>query len=184
MKNMKWKNSFLTLLTTFALLQSVANAQDQGLGDMIFTAGTVEQTSSPTQDWAWVQWMATENTLLQDNPMDIYLKEGDATSTNKFTLKGRAMQTTDTRTIAALLARGALLGENLTNLEIAIDSLYAEATPTASLSLSEKVAALISGSQTDPELYKNLVFMGRAHPAISMIIGQGFACPIFPSGFS
>jgi hypothetical protein len=184
MKNKIIKSAVLFIITAIALLPTGLNAQDQGLGDMIFTVGTVTHTDSPAQDWAWIQLMATSESLLKNRAMDIYLKPGDATSTNLFTLKGRTTQVTDVRTIAALLTRGAMLGENLSNLEVAVNSLYAEATPIETLSLAEKISALIAGSQDDAELYKNLVFMGRAHPAISMVIGQGFACPIFSSGFS
>ena len=118
MKNIKLKNSYLAIMAAVALFHVPAQAQDQGLGDMIFIAGTVEHTSSPAQDWAWIHWMTTDNALLQGTSMDIYLKQGDATSTNLFTLKGRAMQVTDPRIITTLLARGEMLGENLLNLVI------------------------------------------------------------------
>lgn len=181
-KNMK-KKTWMGALAIATLLGSLVQAQDQGLGDMMFTAGTVA-TDASGQERAWILWMATDNALLPGRSMDVYWKAGDASSGNAFTLKGRAMQVTDPRAIALLLARGEALGENLENLEGAVDSLYAGAEPAGSLSLAEKLAALISGSQDDPELYSNLVFMGRAHPAVSMAIGQGFACKIPNSGYS
>jgi hypothetical protein len=177
------KKIWMGALAMATLLSPLAQAQDQGLGDMMFTAGTGKTLDSGAE-WAWLQWMATDGALLQNRPMDIYLKPGDAASVNPFALKGRSMQTTDPRSIALLLARGETLGENLANLEGAVDSLYSGAEPVASLTLSEKLAALISGSQDDPELYNNLVFMGRAHPAVSMAIGQGFACEVPSSGYS
>jgi len=178
MKSKIW----MAALAAVALFHPLAQAQDQGLGDMMFTAGTVKTDGG--NEWAWLQWMATDSALLQNRPMDIYWKAGDATSGNAFALKGRAMQITDPRAITLLLARGETLGENLVSLEGAVDSLYAGADPIHSIPLSEKLAALINGSQDDPELYNNLVFMGRAHPAISMAIGQGFAVQIPNSGYS
>jgi len=172
----------MVALVGLMLVPGGALAQDQGLGDMMFTAGTVKTVSG--NEWAWLQWMATDSVLLKDRPMDIYWKAGDETSGNAFALKGTARQITDPRVISLLLSRGAALGENLATLGVAVDSLYAGAEPAGSLSLAEKLAALISGSQSDPELYNNLVFMGRAHPAVSMAIGQGFACKIPTSGFS
>ncbi|MBN2784389.1 MAG: hypothetical protein JXR25_06145, partial [Pontiellaceae bacterium] len=166
-----------------ALAIPAGRAQDQGIGDMMFTAGTV-LTADDGQEWAWLQWMATDNSLLKDVPMDVYWKAGDTTSTDPLLLKGTAMQTTDPLTIGLLLKRGEILGENLTRLEAAVNSLYADAHPAGDLSLSEKIAALIAGSQDDPDLYENLIFMARAHPSIAMAIGQGYACRIPASGFS
>ncbi|MCF7816607.1 MAG: hypothetical protein K9M54_01895 [Kiritimatiellales bacterium] len=183
MKNMKRKSRWIVLLAGLALFQPPAQAQDQGLGDMMFTAGTVT-TAADGSEWAWLQWMATDNVLLKDRPMDIYLKAGNASSLNLFTFKGTAKQTTDPRSIALLLVRGEKLGENLAQLEGAVDSLYSGAAPVESLTLSEKLAAVIDGSQDDLDLYENLVFMGRANPAVSMAIGQAFACKIPSSGYS
>jgi len=166
------------------LSPTLLRAQDQGFGDVILTGGTVVHAGTPAREWAWIQFMATDATLLKNRRMDLYLKPGDISSTSNFVLKGSAMLTTDPRTIEMLLKRGEMLGDNLTELDTVVDNLFADATPTASLTLPEKTAALISGSLQDPELYKNLVFIGRAHPAVSMMIGQGFACPIFATGFS
>jgi hypothetical protein len=116
--------------------------------------------------------------------MKVYWKAGDETSANPFELKGTVMQTLDPRMIALLLQRGEILGDNLSRLETAINSLYAGATPTNTLSLAEKVSALVAGSQDDLELYNNLVIMGRAHPSISMVLGQGIAVRIPSSGYS
>jgi len=173
-------------LAMTALFRPLVYAQDQGVGDMMFTAGTVASipNGASTQEWAWVQWMATDSELLQDRAMDVYLKEGDALSTNLFSLKGVVRQVTDPRSIALFLKRGEALGENLANLEMAIDSLYSGAEPAASLTLAEKLSAVISGSQDDPELYLNLVFVGRPHPAVAMSIGHSFSCKIPSIGYS
>ena len=177
------KQKWIVALASLALFQPLLQAQDQGIGDMMFTAGTVTNDTAG-QEWAWLQWMATDGALLQDRPMDIYRANGWIGSGNTFVLKGRAQQITDPRSIALLLGRGVALGENMTNLTASVDSLYDGAVPVASLPLSEKIAALINGSQDDPELYQNLVFIGRAHPSIAMAIGQGFACRIPSTGFS
>lgn len=175
------------LLCGLAVLLSagLSFAQDPGMGDMVFSAGTVASVSSgsSTQQWAWVQWMATDSGLIKNQPVDVYMKIGDTLSTNLFTLKGRAAQVTDPRTIALLLERGEMLGEDLINLESALCSLYAGAEPNSDLSMAEKISAVISGSQSDDKLYENLVFVSRIHPSLAMAIGQAFACPIPSSGF-
>ena len=183
MKKMNWKTGWMVALAALVLAPPMGQAQDQGLGDMMFTAGTTTTLDGGSEQ-AWLQWMATDGALLKGRAMDIYLKVGDASSGNSFALKGMAQQVTDPRAIALLLARGEALGENLVNLEGAVDSLYSGAEPVGTLSLSEKLAALVSGSQADSELYNNLIFMGRAHPAVSMVIGQGFSCEIPSSGYS
>ncbi len=181
MKNIKQK--WIVALATAVLSLPLVQAQDQGLGDMMFTAGTVA-TDTSGQEWAWLQWMATDSAMLKDRPMEIYRSAGEIGSGNPLVLKGSARQTTDPRSIALLLTHGEALGENITNLTASVDSLYTGAAPIASLSLEAKLAALISGSQDDPELYQNLVFIGRAHPSVAMAIGQGFACRVPTLGSS
>jgi hypothetical protein len=177
--NPKW----IIVCAALALVQPLAEAQDQGIGDMMFTAGTVA-TGAVGDEWGWVQWMATDSSLLKDRAMDLYMKDGHMPSTNLFSLKGVARQVTDPRTISLLLSRGEALGDDLSMLEMSVDSLYAGAEPVGSLSLAEKLAALISGSQDDPELYRNLVLMGRSHSSVAMTIGHGFFARIPSSGFS
>ncbi len=173
----------IATLALFSLLSLGVSAQDQEVGEMMFTAGTV-MTDASSNEWAWLQWMATDSELLRNRQMDIYRKNGDADSSSLFSFQGRVQQVTDPRSIELFLSRGEMLGEDLTGLEMAVDSLYAGAEPVGSLSLAEKLSAVISGSQDDPDLYQNLVFMGRAHPAVSMAIGHGFAGKIPTSGTS
>jgi len=182
MKNIKWKNGLIiaSMCFTFGWISSAA---DQGLGDMMFVAGTVK-TLPGGAERAWLQWMATDNALLKNRTMDVYWKLGEADSSNTFSLKGQVQQLTDPRAIALLLKHGEAMGENISRLTMAIDSLYAGSHPAGTLTLSEKLAALVSGSQADLELYNNLVFIGRAHPAVAMIIGQAFSCEIPDSSYS
>ena len=156
-----------------------AGAQDADLGDMVFSAATVTRDAGG-QDWAWVEWTATDASLLNGSSMDVYLKSAGDPS---FSLAGRAVRTTDPHTIDLLLQRAARLGEDTNKLETAVDSLFAEALPSGSLSLAEKLAAIVAGSAADETLYANMAFLARAHPSVAMANGLGFALRI-PSGSS
>jgi len=182
MKKTKRMGKRLLLLLAVATTLSAARAQDRGLGEMIFSAATVTQDGSG-RDWAWIQWMATDASLLEGRRLDVYLKTGQSSSSSAFELKGAAMRTVDPHAISVLLSRAVVLGEDTNRLECAVDSLFADALPDASLSLSEKLAAVVAGSADDDALYRNLTFLCRAHPAAAMANGQGFALRI-PAGYS
>jgi len=183
MKTMMRTNCWVSIaVLAAALCLPQARAQDQGLGDMVFSAATTIQDAHG-QDWAWVLWMATDSSLLNGAAMDLYLKPGPPSSTAQFVLKGRALRTTDPHSIALLLQHAALLGEETNKLEMAVDALFADALPDSSLPLAGKLAAVVAGSADDASLFQNLVFLARAHPAVAMANGQGFAIRI-PSGVS
>ncbi len=183
MKKMMRTNGWISA-TVLALVLGLpqARAQDQGLGDMVFSAATVTQDAYG-QNWAWIQWMATDSSLLNGVSMDLYLKPGLPSSTAQFVLKGRAMRTTNPHSIALLLQYAVSLGEDTNKLAMAVDSLFADALPDGSLSLAGKLAAVVAGSSADESLFQNLTFLARAHPAVAMANGQGFTIRI-PSGFS
>lgn len=150
---------------------------NQGLGDMIFTAGTVT-TDDNGREWAYLSWMATDLNMLLGVQYDIYAKDGDFSSANPYQLKGTAQLQTDPKSITILNVRAENLGQDLTDLETAIDELFAEAVPAGDLTLGEKVAAVIDGSLEDTEMFQNIVFMSQAHPALTLALGRGFACQI------
>ena len=183
MKTIMRINSWVSIaVLATALCLPQVQAQDQGLGDMVFSAATTIQDVHG-QDWAWIQWMATDSSLLDGVSMDLYLKPGSASSTAQFALVGRALRTTDPHSITLLLQRAALLGEDTNKLEMAVDSLFADAIPEGSLSLAEKISAVVAGSVGDDSLFQNLAFLARAHPAVAMANGQGFALRI-SAGYS
>ena len=75
----KIKQKWIVVLALLTAFQPLLRAQNQGMGDMMFTAGTVI-TDNDGQEWAWLQWMATDGALLQGRPMDLYRKAGQTTS--------------------------------------------------------------------------------------------------------
>ncbi|QBG49048.1 hypothetical protein EGM51_17195 [Verrucomicrobia bacterium S94] len=162
---------------------SLKAQNNQGLGDMIFTAGTVT-TDENGREWAYLSWMATDLNMLLGVQYDIYAKSGDFSSANPYEFQGTAQLHTDPNSIAVLNSRAENLGQDLDLLETAIDELFAEAVPDGNLSLGEKVAAVIDGSLEDTEMFQNIVFMSQAHPALTLALGRGFACRISSSGIT
>ena len=155
----------------------------QNLGDMVFAAGTVA-TDSHAREWVYLNWMATDPTILLGVQYDIHAKDGASGSGSPYVFKGSAMLQADPNSITVLANRSVHLGQDLSRLEDVIDQLFAEAIPDAGLSLGEKIAAVINGSVEDTEMYHNLVFLSQVHPALALAIGRGFSCRIAGTGLT
>lgn len=168
------------LLVAFML--TAGSGLAQGLGDMVFTAGTVAQDQHG-RDVAFLSWMATDSSMLLGAQYDVYRKNGGIDSTQPFAIAGSALLQTDPRTIGLMIRRGAELGGDLVSLENTVDQLFAEAIPDGALPLEDKLAGIIIGSLGDSVLYDNLVFLARANPGLALAIGRGLVCRI-PAGRS
>ncbi|MDF7798488.1 hypothetical protein P4C99_03390 [Pontiellaceae bacterium B1224] len=174
----------LSVTMAVALQPRSAEAQNnQGLGDMIFTAGTVT-TDANGRDWAYLSWMATDLSMLLGVQYDIYAKPGDFDAAIPYELKGTAQLHTDPQSITVLNGQAVNLGQDLNHLEDVIDQLFAEAVPAGNLPLGEKIAAVIDGSIEDTQMFQNIVFMSQAHPALTFALGRGFACRLETSGIT
>ncbi|MDZ8119014.1 hypothetical protein [Pontiella agarivorans] len=174
----------LSVALAVNLLPRSSDAQNnQGLGDMIFTAGTVT-TDENGRDWAYLSWMATDLSMLLGVQYDIYAKSGDFDDAVPYQFKGTAQLHTDPQSITVLSGQAVNLGQDLNQLEDVIDQLFAEAVPAGNLTLGEKVAAVIDGSVEDTLMFQNIVFMSQAHPALTLALGRGFACRLDTAGIT
>src|SRR6185295_16226644 len=60
------------------LMPAVARAQS-GIGDIVYTVGTVARDSHG-QDWAYILWQATQPGVISNRVFAVYAKPGDATN--------------------------------------------------------------------------------------------------------
>ncbi len=144
--------------------------------NLIFSAATTIRAGA--DDWAYIVWQATDDQLLNERAVAVYAKTGAVAAATAYNLSGIAAVQTDPRTLQLLCNRATLLGEDLGTLETAISSYFQELVLTNSLTLADKLSAVVRGTLSDPEQFNNLVFMARTHPAIAMAIGRAWALPI------
>jgi hypothetical protein len=147
---------------------------------LVFTVGTTTRDAA-NRDWAYLVWQAAAPELLANRQFAIYAKPGDAASTNHYARKALVRLQTDPRTITALLARAANLGENPAELDQAINGWFERLLPVPALSLPEKISAVLVGGVQDEDHLLNLIHLSRVHPAMGFCLGCAHA-ELIPPG--
>ncbi len=170
---------WLALVCSALMAQSVSQAQD-AIGPFISTVGTTVREAGTGRDWAYLLWTANSPTLLSGRAHAIYAKAGDANAATPFTRIAIVSLQSEAITLAPLLGRAALLGENTNTLHTDIDALFGKFVP-ANLTLPEKLSAVVRGALKEEKHYGRLVLLSRAHPSVAMALGFGHA-ELIPAG--
>lgn len=167
----------LALLTAAFGAQPTSGAEP--LANAIFSIGTTTTNAQGAQ-WAYLLWQPTEPNALQGRHIAVYAKAGDANSAASYERQTITQRQVDPLVIQSLLGRAANLGDDLAQLETRINALFSAAVPNSSLSLAEKISAVIRGAEKDAQLLSNVVFLGRLHPALNLCLGHAWAQPVAP----
>lgn len=165
--------NFWLFLPLLALLGRPACAQ-QGLQEMVFTAGTTVQDGSGRQ-WAYLLWQATSPALLGGKQFAVYAKPGDAGSLSPYERKAIVGPQTDPLVLAPLLSRSANVGENLAALDDALTRLFQKIMPPGALTLPQKLSAILRGAAGDPDHSNNLLLLAGLHPGVNLCLGTAHA---------
>lgn len=165
-----------TLILGAGLLPALPPANAQDLDEVLFTVGTtLEDSDNDGQAWNYLLWQAEDLQQLKDRTIAVYSKSGNPGSVDLYTYEGTARTRLDPTAIQTLIQRGEQLGDDPATLESDINSLFEDLVPDGSISLSEKISAVVEGCLFDPEQFENLIFLSRTHPTISLVLGTGFA---------
>lgn len=185
--NRRWRSPLARLLPLGLILAGLAwlepvglRAQPQVVPETVFTVGTSAKDSQGRR-WGYVLWQATDQRLVFGKTFAIYAKPGDAGSASPYELKGINLLQTEPAVIQALLNRGVNLGDDLVALEQRINNLFLAIIPPGSLSLADKLSAVIRGSLGNEEHFRNLVLLGRLHPGVNLCLGYAHA-ELVPAG--
>jgi hypothetical protein len=158
---------------------SLGAAEPLSLPNAVFSIGTTT-TNAQGVPWAYLLWQPTEPNALTGRKLAVYAKPGAADANVNYERRTITQRQTDPLVIQSLLNRAVNLGEDLTQLGTRVDALFSAAVPKASLSLPEKVSAIIRGAESDPKLLANLLFLGRLHPSLNLCLGHAWAEPVTP----
>lgn len=164
------------LLLLAALAPAPARAQD-GLSDMLFTAGTTWRDRFG-RDWAYLAWQGTAPGVVTGRVFAVYCKQGAADSAALYTRKAIVQFQTDPRVLAPLLQRAEMVGDNLAKLSQDITNLFDNVTPAAGAGVANLVSAVLRGGRGTADDYNNLVLLSRMHPAINFALGTAHAEPL------
>lgn len=152
---------------------------NEPLANAVFSIGTTT-TNAQGAAWAYVLWQPTEPNALAGRKLAVYAKPGAADSAASYQRRTITQRQVDPLVIQSLLNRAVNLGDDLFMLETRVNALFAAAIPRQTLSLAEKISAVIRGAEHDPKLLGNIVFLGRLHPSLNLCLGHAWAEPVAP----
>jgi hypothetical protein len=172
--NRKQAREMRVVMRIWVLMMATAALIAQPLEEMIYTVGTTTKDGMG-RDWGYILWQGEAPNGVQAKRYAIYAKSGGASSLNAYARQAVVGVQTDPAVIQVLLGRGENLGENVVQLESRIDTLFQAIIPDPSLSLAEKISAVIRGSLNDANHFNNLIVLARLHPSISLSLGMAHA---------
>jgi hypothetical protein len=146
----------------------------QPISNLVFTVGTTIQDPS-LQNWSYVLLGSTQPQLLAGKRFAIYGKTGFPTNGGPFTLRATVFQQTDSGVINSLLNESVSLGDDLTSLSGALNTLLHNIPGIAGQSLPQKVLTAFQTAASDPGTASALVMLARLHPGLMLCAGQAFA---------
>ncbi|MCC5838694.1 MAG: hypothetical protein JJT96_01110 [Opitutales bacterium] len=150
-------------------------ARAQPLENTLFAAATTT-LDEHGRAWAYLSWAGSDLRLLENPLFAIYVKESPADDLSaNYQAQALIGRQTEPATVAALLERGRMLGEDLDLLEQRLDGLFAQYVPSPDISLPEKLAAIVLAAEFLPEVERNLALLARQHPSAAMASGTGWA---------
>lgn len=170
--------AFVSALSVLLSPQALP-AADEPLANSVFTIGTTT-TNGLGVAWTYLLWQPTEPNALQGRKLAVYAKSGDANSPANYARRTITQRQVDPLVIQSLLNRATNLGDDLATLETRINALFSAAIPHPTLSLAEKVSAVIRGAEKEPQLLANIIFLGRLHPSLNLCLGHAWAEPVTP----
>jgi hypothetical protein len=177
---MKLNQLLLTgLIAGLVAINTFSARGNEPLANVVFSIGTTT-TNAQGVPWAYVLWQPTEANALAGRKIAIYAKAGAANSLANFERRTITQRQVDPLVIQSLLTRAVNLGDDLFLLETRVNALFSAAIPRPTLSLAEKISAVIRGAEHDPKLLGNIIFLGRLHPSLNMCLGHAWAEPVAP----
>jgi hypothetical protein len=144
------------------------------ISNLVVTVGTTIQDGSGN-NWSYVLIGAPQAQLLAGKQFDIYAKPGFPTNTGTFSLRGKIFQQTDANAINTLLNESVALGENLTALNNAFNTLLHTSANIATLPLPQAVLAGFQAAATNADTAQAIGLLAHLHPGLVLCAGQGFA---------
>lgn len=169
-------NKWIPVMAAAAAVLPLSAQED--LGPVAVTLGTtVPQAEGPA--WAYVLWQETGLDFWEPRPFALYAKSGGADSPGSYSRVSVLTPQEDPLAITGLLRRSERLGEDLFELETRVDALFQDVLPAGSLSLGEKLSAILRTALVDDTTRDNLIGLGRLHPGVNLVLGLAWAGP-FP----
>ena len=161
-------------MLALSLLTALPAAAQTPLSNLVFTVGTTIQDGGG-HNWSYVLIGAPQPLLLAGKRFAIFGKPGFPTNAGSFTLRGTIFQQSDPNAINTLLTQSLALGENLTSLSNALNTLLHKVPGITNLALPQKILAGFQAAQSNANTAQFLGLLAHVNPGLTMCAGQAFA---------
>jgi hypothetical protein len=157
-------------LAALAFLSPLAARAQTGLGEIVYTVGTVARDTHG-RDWAYLVWQGADPSLISNRVFAIYAKPGDMTNNAPFTRLSVVSLQTDAAVIEPLIMRAQNIGDDTFKLQQDLLQVFANLAPATAISPAQQLSAVLRGSLGDPNSYQNILLLARNHPSIDLALG-------------
>ncbi len=171
-----------TLRGLFLALLAIRTALGQPIPDAVFTAGTTA-VDPQGRTWAYLAFRPSDDRVLAGRTLAVHAKAGLPGDPGTFQRLGVAAVESDVAVLQVYLERGRMLGEDLAELAAVVDELHRSRSGTdapgggadGTRPLAEQLSALVVRAGVDAETGRLLRWLGQAHPAVKMAMGEAWA---------
>ena len=150
---------FVGLLLGLCVSRLVAAPLPQA--SWLATVGTTWRQPSG-EDWSYLLYQTSDGTTFSGRTIAIYRKEGDPASPATFTRQAVTRLQDNPAVIAPLLQRSVNVGQDLNELAEHVTSLFQSLIPAPSVTLPERLAAVVQGLNADPSLHSRMILLSRS----------------------
>ncbi len=164
----------------FAALMLLVAPSLRAQENLIGTIG-LAHTDQNGRQWAYITWQGNDGAGIANEAFAVYGKPGDASSTSDYSRFSIVSRQQDTHVIQSLLQRGVNLGDNLIVLDGDLAKLFGDVIPAGTISLAEKLSAVLRGTTGNDRSFRNLTLLARIHPGVALNLGIAVA-EQFPAG--
>lgn len=154
------------------LVTGLATAAETNLSRAVLFGGTTITTGG--RNWSYLLWQPGDEALLSAKTLVIYRKMGNAASASPFQRESVIEPSWDVRTVATVLSRAQNVGEDLGQLDSAIQENFRQVLPPGGTQLAEKVLFCVQASLDKEELRENLKLLARRHPGLGLVLGRAY----------
>jgi hypothetical protein len=157
------------IICLLAFFLTNALLAQSGTGNSLIVAGTT--TTNGTGSYAWIALQPTDPSVVMGKQIAVYRKNGGPASPNPFSRVAIIEPVADVRTVGSLLTRANVLGENIAELNSVLSELLEDASAAGTISVEQKMAALITGAWGDDKKMRRVMLIARQRPSVALCAG-------------
>jgi hypothetical protein len=153
-------------------------AAAQSLAELRFLGGVTFEEEGSGDPYAYLLWQSEDKALLLDRPFAVFTKPGPPGTGGSFTQRGVFQLQTYPLAIRNLINSMPAGFVDELQLESIIDTLFGSLTTDPSLTLEEKLSAVLQMAETDETIHARLMILARARPVLGVLMGIAAVVPM------